>query len=124
MKAKTAGILALGAISIGILVGFIVGALSITHPGEFSVARMISAWVFFGVISLGLIVLAGFLKSREIQDEQNKPNEQSNQNDIDIIQNVEAHDSTTPVQHSTESDVVAEVDVVAEADVDVEYDAD
>jgi len=88
MTAKTAGILALGAIAIGILVGFIVGILSLTHPGEFSATRMLTVWGIFGIISLALFIITGVLKSQEIQLEQTK------QSDTDSDD-----DSTNPAPH-------------------------
>ena len=83
MKAKSIGIITVGIMSIGLLVGFIVGALTLTKPGGFSIHWMLITWCVFGVASLILLVITGVVKSQEIQLEQIKKIEDENaaQND-------------------------------------------
>jgi len=71
MNAKATGLIALGTMSVGILVGFIVGIL--TQPRGFNATGMFAAWGVFGFISLALVVISGVLKNQEILNEQNKP---------------------------------------------------
>ena len=83
MKAKTVGMIALGTLSIGILVGFIVGALTLTSPGKFYATGMLVTWCIFGVASLILLVITGVIKSQELQNEQNTKNEIESGTDTD-----------------------------------------
>jgi len=108
MKAKSTGIIALGVISIGLLIGLIVGALAPVHPGEFSLSGMLITWCIFGVASIVLLVMSGVLKSHEIQAEQNKqvPDDETpdsnDSNDLSVSNN--SSYSSNPASQTIEAD--------------------
>jgi len=101
MKAKTAGLIALGAISIGILIGFIVGAISFTSPGKFNVPGMLITWCIFGFVSIVLAVMAGVIKNQEVLIEQSKKEASENDSDLNdggVYTGTPEHQTGTPEQ--------------------------
>jgi len=82
MKAKSLGLIALGVLSIGILVGFIVGAVTLPQPGKFNLSGMLITWCIFIITSIVMFVFSAILKDQEIQLE--KSNKAAIENDPDI----------------------------------------
>jgi len=111
MKAKSLGMIALGTLSIGILVGFIVGALTLTSPGKFYVTGMLVTWCIFGAATIILLVMTGVIKSQELQMEQSTKNETGSDTDTENP-DVVNRDITSPDMTDTES-IPAEQDTVA-----------
>jgi len=114
MKAKSTGIIALGVISIGLLLGLIVGALAPVRPGGFSLSGMLITWCIFGVASITLLVISGVLKSHEIQIEERKktsgeetPDSSDSNISGDLSVSNDLNVSTGLAQHTAVNDVVA-----------------
>ena len=102
MKAKTISIIALGTLSVGILIGFIVGVLSISQPGGFSLTRMFIAWCIFGILSFILLVFSGFVRDQEILEERNKQTEEETNNDSNTpVQDVSIEPATITAEETT-----------------------
>ena len=96
MKANSLGLVTICVLSIGILFGFIAGALNLSPPFTFNVSRMIITWVIFAVISIGLGVITLLTKSQELLLEQTKQDEAFEDNP-DIL-----NADGSPIVHSSQ----------------------
>ena len=98
MSSKNLRIVALGTLAIGILVGFMAGALTLSNPRDFNSSRMLITWCVFGVASLIFLVVSATVKDQEPEAEQNT--EENNQIAIENnhIATENNHITTSPYQ--------------------------